>query len=57
MNNLAIFAVSALGAFYSLLTIGLIRKACRPNCRECVHWQHCVELRLGIVGPAKKPCA
>lgn len=56
MTNFSIFAASMLGLFYTLFGIGLIRRACRPSCRECVHWQHCVELKVGVVGPAKKPC-
>ncbi|HZQ68290.1 MAG TPA: hypothetical protein VFA68_07205 [Terriglobales bacterium] len=56
MTNFAILAASTLGLIYALFSIGLVRRACRPSCRECVHWQHCVELKLGIEGPAKKPC-
>jgi hypothetical protein len=57
MTDLTIFAASMLGLFYTLFGVSLIRRALRPSCRECMHWQHCVELKLGIVGPAKKTCA
>ena len=37
-----------LGAFYGLLTVGLVRRAMRPTCRNCSLWQHCLEQQMGI---------
>ncbi len=56
MTNFTIAAVSMLGVFYTLFGIGLVRRACRPSCRECAHWQHCLTLKLGINGPPKNLC-
>ena len=44
------------GAFYGLLTVGIVRRALRPSCRTCSLWQHCLEQQLGVPGMSGKIC-
>jgi hypothetical protein len=45
-----------LGAFYGLLSVGIVRRALRPSCRTCTLWQHCLEQQMGIPGNTGKVC-
>jgi hypothetical protein len=43
----------ALGAFYVVLGVSLVRKARKPSCRTCVYWQDCLSTQLGTDTPPK----
>lgn len=53
----SLLALYFLGAFYGLLTVGIVRRACRPSCRTCMLWQKCLEQQLGMPGMKGKLCA
>jgi len=38
----------ALVSFYAAFTFVVIYRACRPSCRNCQLWQHCLKRQLGF---------
>lgn len=54
MAATSLWILGALGGFYALLAAPMIYRACKPSCRTCVYWQHCLSKRLGFEKPGKK---
>lgn len=48
--------LGVLGSFYAVLAGFLVYRSCKPSCRNCLHWQHCLEEQLGIEKSDHTPC-
>ena len=49
-------ALFALGAFYVMLGVSLVRKARKPSCRTCVYWQDCPSTQPRFTDTPPKRC-
>jgi len=48
MAAASVWILGALGSFYAVIAVSLAYRSCKPNCRTCLHWQHCLSERLGL---------
>jgi uncharacterized protein (UPF0179 family) len=48
--------LAVLGSFYVVLGASLVFRGCKPSCRTCVYWQHCLNKQLGLQGEKHIPC-
>jgi len=46
----------ALGAFYGVIGLVILRRAGKPTCRICVHFEHCPTRRWFLHDPDTKRC-
>jgi hypothetical protein len=48
--------VLALGAFYTVVGVVIVRRVCKPTCRVCLFRQFCPNRQGEHLNSAGKPC-